>query len=212
MLDVLVLASTLAAVAPCATPRPAIASGVAALHGEVVEAESFTPDELREIAGRSGAPPAHPPFGFYAARLAHDVRIRTEERRGPEGARCGTLTTATARLALVDRVVGLARDLRERGCDRDAVARHYRKHALADDRVLSRHVQALNAALTAAWPRLHDALPASGPPDEAALRRVVEPIVAEAAAGIERDREAALAGVDTPAEMLALAAACTARS
>lgn len=61
MLDAFVLASALVAVAAgrCAEP-PRIASGVAALHGEVAEAESFKLSEIEEMARQSGAVLAHP--------------------------------------------------------------------------------------------------------------------------------------------------------
>lgn len=122
------------------------------------------------------------------------------------------MTTVTVRLVLVDRVLEIVRDLGERGCDRDAVVRHYRKHAAADDQALSRHVQGLNQALTAAWPVIRERLPASGDPDEAALRQTVEPVVTRSMDAAGQARRAALGEVDSAAEVVALASACTTRS
>lgn len=193
-------------------PSRRVASGVAALHGEVMEAESFSLAEIQDMARRSGAVLAHPPLGFYRADSGYDYQVRTEEQTSPDGTRCGTLTTVTVRLLLVNRTVQIARDLRERGCDRDVVARHYLKHAAADDRVLSRHVQDLHQALVAAWPVIQKRLPASGTPDEVALRQAVEPVVVRSMAVAEQAQRAALAEVDTSGEVRALASSCTTRS
>lgn len=213
MMDALVLVSALVMVGAdrCAEP-PRVASGVAALHGEVAEAESFSLAEIQDMARRSGAVLAHPPLGFYKADSGHDYQIQTEEQTSPDGTRCGTLTTVTVRLLLVNRTVEIARDLRERGCDRDAVSRHYLKHGAADDRALSRHVQDLHQALVAAWPVIRERLPAVGVPDEAALRQAVEPVVASSMAAAEQAQKAALAAVDSDAEVRALVSSCVTRS
>lgn len=213
MLDALVLASALVMVAAdrCAEP-PRVASGVAALHGEVVEAESFLLGDIQDMARRSGAVLAHPPLGFYRADSGYDYQVRTETQTSPDGTRCGTLTTVTVRLMLVNRTVEIARDLRERGCDRDVVTQHYLKHAAADDRALSRHVQVLHQALVAAWPVIQQRLPASGTPDEAALRQAVDPVVVRSMAAAEQAQRAALAEVDNSGEVRALASSCTTRS
>lgn len=212
MLDALLLASmlTVSVADRCAEP-PRLASGIAKLRGGVLEAESFTVTEIQDMARRSGAVLPHPPLGFYKADFGHDYQVRTEKQTSPDGARCGTLTTVTVRVVLVDRSVEIARDLHERGCDRDLVARHYLKHADADDRVLSRHVRTLHQALVAAWPAIQERLPASGTPDDSALHRAIEPIVTPLLADAEKARSAALAEVDSASEVLALAAACTTR-
>lgn len=191
---------------------PRIASGVAALHGEVLEAEPFPLADIQDMARRSGKALAHPPLGFYAAGFGHTYDVRTVTEASPYGARCGTLTTVTVRLVLIDRAVVVASDLRERGCDREAVARHYLKHAAADDRALSQGVQILNKALLAAWPAIRERLPRSGVPDEADLRKAIEPVVAKAMSAIDRARTAADAEVETAAEVLAVASACVTRS
>lgn len=212
MLEILAFASgfLVAAANGCSEP-PRIASGVSALHGEIVEAESFTVAELQAMAQRSGAVLLHTPLGFYAASFGHDYQVRTEIQTSPDGTKCGTLTTVTVRLVLIDRVVVVARDLHECGCDRDAVARHYTKHALADDQALSRHVPILHQALVAAWPAILERLASSGPPDEASLRQVIEPVIAQLVDVAEKDRMASIAAVDSGAEVLALTSACVTR-
>ena len=209
----LVLAASLGPVEAgrCAEP-PRIASGVAALHGGVTETESFTLAEIREMARRSGKALAHPPLGFYITNFGHAYDTRTVTETSPDGARCGTLTTVTVRLVLTDRAVVVASDLREHGCDREAVARHYRKHAAADDEAVSEGVQVLNKDLIAAWPAIQGRLPPSGAPDGADLRAAIEPVVAKSMAGVERMRAEATAKVDTADEVLALASLCTTRS
>lgn len=217
MLGTLVLASAFVASGAnaCKEP-PRIASGVSALHGEIVEAESFTLAELQDMAQRSGAVLCcavllHTPLGFYTASFGHDYQVRSETQTSDDGTRCGTLTTITVRLMLVNRAVVVARDLRERGCDRDAVARHYTKHALADDQALSRHVPILHQALVAAWPAIRERLASSGPTDEASLRQVIEPVVAQLVDVAEKDRMASIAAVDSGGEVLALTSACMTR-
>lgn len=212
MLDALLLIASLdpAETGRCAEP-PRIGSGVAALHGEVLESETFTLAEIREMARRSGQALAHPPLGFYIAGFGHGYDVRTVVETSPDGARCGTLTTVTVRLVLTDRAVVLARDLSEHGCDREAVARHYRKHAAADDRAVSEGVQVLNKALAAAWPVIRERLPLSGAPDEADLRAVMEPVIAKPMAAVEQGRAAAIAKVDTAEEVLALTSSCVTR-
>lgn len=195
----------------CAEP-PRVASGVAALHGGVTEAESFTLAEIREMARRSGKALVHPPLGFYITNFGHAYDTRTVTETSPDGARCGTLTTVTVRLVLTDRAVVVASDLHEYGCDREAVARHYRKHAAADDQAVSEGVQVLNKDLIAAWPAIQGRLPPSGAPDAADLRAAIEPVVARSMAGVERMRAEATAKVDTADEVLALASLCTTRS
>ncbi len=213
MLDALVLIASLGPVEAgrCAEP-PRIASGVTALHGEVVESEAFTLAEIQEMARRSGQALAHPPLGFYIAGFGHGYDVRTVVEASPDGARCGTLTTVTVQLVLTDRAVVLARDLREHGCDREAVARHYRKHAEADDKAVSEGVQVLNNALSAAWPIIRERLHLSGAPDEADLRAVMEPLIARPMVAVEQGRAAAPAKVDTAEEVLALTSACITRS
>ena len=209
----LVLAASLgpAEAGRCAEP-PRIASGVAALHGGVTEAESFTLAEIREMARRSGKALVHPPLGFYITNFGHAYDTRTVTETSLDGARCGTLTTVTVRLMLTDRAVVVASDLREHGCDREAVARHYRKHAAADDKAVSEGVQVLNKDLIAAWPAIQGRLPPSGASDGADLRAAIEPVVAQSMAGVERMRTEATAKVDTADEVLALASLCTTRS
>lgn len=197
--------------AGCAEP-PRIASGVAALHGEVIESEAFPLADIQDLARRSGKALAHPPLGFYASGFGHTYDIRTVTETSPDSARCGTLTTVTVRLVLIDRAVVIASDLRERGCDREAVARHYLKHAAADDKALSQGVQILNKALLAAWPAIREQVSRSGAPEEADLRRAIEPIVARSMSAIDRVRAAAGAEVESAAEVLALASACGTRS
>jgi len=210
LLEALLFATTvLAAGASRCTEPPRIASGVAALHGQVVEAESFTVAELRDRARQHGAAMAHAPLGFYAAKFGHGYQVHTETQASADGTQCGTLTTVTVRLVLIDRAVVVARDLRERGCDHDAVVRHYTKHALADDRVLSRQVLILHQALVAAWPAIREQLPSSGAPDEAELRRVMGPVVTKLVDAAEKDRLVSIAEVDNDAEVIALAASCT---
>lgn len=195
----------------CGEP-PRIASGVAALHGEVLESEAFTLAEIRELARQSGKKLVHPPLGFYIAGFGHRYDVRTVVETSPDGTRCGTLTTVTVRLVLTDRAVVLASDLREHGCDREAVARHYRKHAAADDKAVSEGVQVLNKALVAAWPVIRERLPPSGAPDEAELRAAIEPVVARSMAAINQVRAAADAAVETPDEVLALVSSCVTHS
>lgn len=195
----------------CAEP-PRIASGVAALHGSVTDAESLTLAEIQDMARRSGKTLVHPPLGFYITDFGYAYDTRTVTETSPDGTRCGTLTTVTVRLMLTDRAVVVASDLREYGCDREVVARHYRKHAAADDKALSEGVQVLNKDLIAAWPAIQGRLPPSGAPDVADLRAAIEPVVAKSIADVERMRTKATAKVDTADEVLALASSCVTRS
>jgi len=102
MLEILLLATTVftAGAGRCTEP-PRIASGVAALHGQVVEAESFTVAELRDMARQRGAAMAHAPLGFYAAKFGHGYQVHTETQASADGTQCGTLTTVTVRLVLI---------------------------------------------------------------------------------------------------------------
>ena len=67
------------------------------------------------MARRNGAVLAHPPVCFYRADAGYDYQLRTDEQTSPDGTRCGTLTTITVRLMLVNRTAEGAHHLDERG-------------------------------------------------------------------------------------------------
>lgn len=135
--------------------------------------------------------------------------MRTDRRTSPDGSRCGYLTTVTVRLALVNRVVEVARDLRDDPCAYDAVLRHYRKHAAADDAALSLYVALLRRELAGVWPQVEAMLGTSGKPDEVAIRQVVEPMVDRTLDDAEQVRAKAIAAVDSRREVERLATACS---
>lgn len=111
----------------------------------------------------------------------------------------------TVRLSLVDRVIEVASDLEGRGCSLPAVLRHYRKHAAADDVVLSQFVQVTTRALRDAWPKMQDRLGPNGGNDELGLRSIVETVLDRTLHDYKRVRTGALAAVDTSEEMESLA-------
>lgn len=203
-----VLLASPAAAGTCSEP-PKVASSVTALHdGVAEEGASFSLAEIQELARRSGAAPRHPPLGFYVSSLAYDVVTRTERRTSPDGSRCGFLTVVRLRLALVNREIEVARDFRDRPCFYEAVLQHYRKHAAADDAALSRLVQVATGSLAEALPGIEAKLGGSGADDEEAVRRLVVPIVQRTLDENERVRTDAIAAVDSPQKIEALAKAC----
>ena len=192
----------------CSEP-PRAAWGVVALHGAVSEDASLPLAEIREMARRRNLAPAHPPLGFYMNSFAHDLIVRTDRRNSPDGSRCGYVTTVTVRLALLDRVIEVARDLKGDSCTYEAVLRHYYKHATAYDAALSLYVTLLRYELTEAWPRLEGTLGTSGKPDETVIREAIEPVVGRVLSDVEQVRTKAIAAVDSGREVERLAAACS---
>jgi hypothetical protein len=163
---------------------------------------------IEQAVHRSGTAPAHPPLGFYMGDFAHDLTVSTEPYGGPNGTGCGYLTTVTIRLALLNRVIEVARDLRDEPCAYEAALRHYRKHAAADDAALGLYVALLRRELAQVWPQIERSIGTSGKPDEAAVRRAVEPVVDLVLDNVEQVRAKVIAAVDSPHEVERLAAAC----
>ena len=212
MLHTALLTVTLVAGTPpvdaCSEP-PRAAWAVTALHGAVSEDASLPLAAIQQAAQRRGAVAAHPPFGFYMGSFAHDLVVSTDRRTSPDGSRCGYLITVTVRLALLNRVVEVARDLRDEPCAYEAALRHYRKHAAADDDALSLYAALLRHELAGVWPKVEGLLGASGKPDKAAIRQAVEPVVNLVLDDVEQVRAKAIAAVDSGREVASLAAACS---
>lgn len=189
--------------AACAEP-PHIATSVAAVHGPVMEQASYGVSDLQEMARRSGLPLRHATLGFYIGDFGQEILVDTARRASPDGSRCGYLTTVTVRLFLANRLVEVADDLDSRGCQAAAVLQHYRKHAGADDLVLSRYVQSVTRALEDAWPQMRTKLGPSGDNDEPGLRGVVRVVLDGALRDYDRVRTETIAAVDTPNEVESL--------
>lgn len=188
----------------CSAP-PRIASSVAALHSPVTEQASYNLAEIQEMARKSGLPLRHATLGFYIGSLSPEILTSTERRTNGDGSVCGYLTTVTVRLSLVGRLVEVANDLEGHGCNSEAVLRHYRKHAAADDAVLSQFVQRVNQALRDAWLQMQSKLGTNGGKDELGLKGVVETVLDQVLQDYKPVRTETLAAVDSPEEMESLA-------
>lgn len=186
------------------TEPPRIASGVIAFHGSIDDKSDYSRSDIRELAQKSGKPLPHAPLGFYIGSIGHDVMVRTERQASPDGSRCDYLTTVTVRISLVNRVIQIANDVDAGGCKRNVVLNHYRKHAAADDRVLSQYVQTVNKALRDAWPQMSGKLNPSGHPDEDGIREIAESVINQASDDFKSIRADAAAAVDSPSEVKSL--------
>ena len=188
----------------CMEP-PRLESGVLAYHGPIEERADYDLAQIRKLAQTGDKPLPHAPLGFYIGGLSQDVAIKTERQASPDGSKCDYLTTVTVRLSLVDRVIEVAADFDSNDCERTAVLKHYRRHAAADDRVLSVYVQTVNKVLRKAWPRMAAKLNPLGQPDDDGIRRVVQGILGQGLKFYKSIRAEADAAVDSPTEVESLA-------
>lgn len=210
MLYTALLSVVLAAGTPadgCSEPSR-VAWDVAALHEVVAEDASLSLADIQEAARQRGMSAPHPVLSFYVGGLAYDTVVHADKRISPDASTCGTLTTVTVRLALSHRLIDVARDLQQDPCAYEAALQHHRKHATADDALLSFYVTRLRRELADIWPKIEGMADQAGKADDRGILAAIEPMV-ERSLNYEQDRKKASAAVDSRKEAERLATACS---
>lgn len=196
----LVVSLLMGASTPSCSGPPALEVGVAAIHESITERETYEVSEVEDLARRSRRTLRHRPLGFYTGGFGQEIFIDRENRTNVDGV-CNNWTMITVRLHLTHRLIEVASDLKSKGCRPEVVWEHYRKHAAADDTVLSRYVQPVTSALETAWPELQSLLMQDVGNDAASLEDVVKSIIDRELQGYDQIRAAAFADVDSPEEV-----------
>ncbi len=142
-------------ISACSGPTP-VAFDVVASHGPVQESTDYTLGEISELAHRTRRSGKHAPLGFYFAAFGYtvsvDVSVLSETT-------CSEPVHVTVTLMLFDRHIQIGKELVAEPCLFALARDHYRRHAGADDVVLSEAARAQEVALQQIpLPRLqHDA-------------------------------------------------------
>jgi hypothetical protein len=157
-------------------------------------------DEPPSSARTCGHTLCHRVLGFYVGGFGQEIRIDREPRISPDGNNCDSLVTVSVHLSLTNRIIEVANDLESQGCRREVAWEHYRKHAAADDAVLSQYVQPVTVALQTAWPEMQDLLGQGSDNDMAALKTVIQSLLAKALQDYDQVRAEAFSAVDNPEE------------
>lgn len=173
-----------------AVSRVSIASRVK----PVVVSTDLSLEQIRAMAQRSAQRLRHPAYGFYLGRVFYSFAIH-EEPPSPEG--CPQRFLVTAKIALIDRRIEIASDLKDDACLFQKVLEHYRTHANADERAFKDFARTLPGKLELALRGTAVGQPkASG-----ALRSSVQAAIDRLLAVLDKERAAAQLGADSPSEM-----------
>lgn len=181
--------------APSCSGAHALEVGVVAVHQPIAEGEALRVADVEELARRSGRALRHRPLGFYTGGFGQTILIDREVRTAQSG-ECSNVTIVTVQLFLTNRVIEVANDVVAVGCQREVVWDHYRKHAAADDVVLSQYVQPVTIALRQAWSEMQDLLPPDGNTDTERLKNVVQIVLEKELQDYDQIRAKALTDVD----------------
>lgn len=207
-MEVAVLLTALALakpVAACSGPTPAIFAVVAS-HGPIKEATNYTLREISELANRTGRLGKHAPLGFYFAGFGYNVAVDVSALSETT---CSEPVRVTVTLMLFDRHIQIGKELLAEPCLFALARDHYRRHAGADDAVLSESARALEVTLQ------HIPLPelqrdaASADEDRQRVQHAVAAVMDEKLAPLDATRANARDKVDTPEEVKKLSGSCT---
>lgn len=202
MLSAILVAAGLAATPPGAClPEPRLTVAVIAEHHPPAVRSSYSLDELRAFAARSGRSLRHAPLGFYIGTFGYTVEVQASDAGQPG---CRPDLAVVVRMMLADRLVELGEDL---PCRRGAVLSHYLLHAAQDERLLSLYADRVWTALDRA--SMQGSLGGAGGGDTTdAVAEVVRRIVDEQLRPYNEERTQALVAVDTDEEVAKLGRAC----
>lgn len=192
-------------IANCSGPTP-VAFDVLALHGPVHEATDFNLAEIGELANRTGRLGKHAPLGFYFGSFGYTVGV---DISALSETTCSEPVHVTVTLMLFDRHIQIGKEIVAESCLFALAADHYRRHAAADDAILSESVKALDVTLQQVLlPELqHDA--ASVDKDRQRLQDAITVAVDHTLVPVHALRADAGNQVDTPEEVRKLLGPCT---
>lgn len=176
---------------------PARASyDVTAAHGPVTISTELSLRQITDLASRSGRIGKHAPLGYYVGTFGYLVSVHLDARNETD---CTVPMQVAVSLVLLNRQIGIGKELLEQPCLFDLARAHYGHHAAADDATLTELLVALKPVLERlALPELRGSV-AFAEQD----RKRVEMAVRRAVDGLLQPFDAARAPdlVDTPAEI-----------
>lgn len=115
---------------PTRCPEPRTLIEVSSRVDPVTTASTLTLGQIEALAARSLQQPLHKPLGFYVAKVLY----RAELHRLPASMKgCQQEVEIKVSLALVDRRIETASDLRGDTCLPELALKHYTRHAEADE-------------------------------------------------------------------------------
>ena len=179
---------------------PARASyDVTAAHGPVTISTQLSLRQITDLASRSGRIGKHAPLGYYIGTFGYLVSVHLDARSETD---CSVPVQVAVSLMLVNREIGIGKELLEQPCLFDLARAHYGHHAAADDAALSQLVVGLKPVLERlALPELRGSA-AFAEQDrervEVTVRTAIDRLLQPFDAARAPDR------VDTPAEIEAL--------
>lgn len=194
----LTAAAIITRIGACTGP-PRASYDVTAAHGRVTISTELSLRQITDLARISGRVGKHAPLGYYLGTFGYQVSVHLDERNETD---CSLPIQVSVSLMLLDRRIGIGKELVAWPCLFNLARAHYGHHATADDAALTELLVALRPVLE----RL--ALPGlRGRADYAEQdRRGVEVAVKSAVDGLLEPFDAARAAdrVDTPGEIEAL--------
>jgi hypothetical protein len=198
-LATLVTAAAIVTQVGACTGPPRASYDVIAAHGPVTTSTDLSLRQITDLAGRGGRIGKHAPLGFYVGTFGYLVSVHLDARNETD---CTLPMQVAVRLMLVNRRIGIGKELLQQPCLFDLARAHYGRHAAADDAALTELLVALKPVLNrVALPELQGSA-AFAEQDrkrvEISVRMAIEGLLEPFDAARSPDR------VDTPAEIEAL--------
>lgn len=159
-----------------------------------VIASDFTSGQISALARQNAQPLRHAAYGFYLARVFYQFTIH-EVSGTPKG--CAPEFEVAADLALADRHIEIASDLKHDTCVFPNALAHYRHHAEADERSFAKFAATVPSRIQEA---LADEAPGA-PAGKETLRWNVGTAFDKVLRILDRSRQQAQAAVDSVSEV-----------
>ncbi|MDQ2744998.1 MAG: hypothetical protein M3Z66_22265 [Chloroflexota bacterium] len=130
-----------------ACPAPGGRTEVKTRVGPLAVSTDLTFEQIAALAQRHGQLLRHPPYGFYLGRIRYQFAIH-EGPDTPQG--CAPEFHVIADMALIDRHIEIASDLKRDACLFQIALQHYRSHAEADQHAFDEFAATVPARIQAA--------------------------------------------------------------
>jgi hypothetical protein len=179
---------------------------VTASHAPVDTLTDLTLAQISEMADRTGRIGKHPPLGFYIGQLSYIVSAQHE---ADSQTGCFDRVVVTVTFILTDRHIELAKELLTRPCLFSVALDHYRRHAAADDAVLTGFTETLAATLQRIPLPPVGQDPALREEDRHKIKLAVKSAIDSGLDALGAARADARGAVDTMEEVRKLSEACT---
>ena len=148
MNSLLLLVSMLTTSAPAGVcPAPPVYVAVLMDDSAVAIRTDFTLAQIEAMRRQVGGIDRHPNLGFYGHRFGYTVDVNPIQAAGQN---CVGSIQVKVHMVLSQRVIELGSDLQSNPCLFAVAEEHYRRHALADDRVFADYAHAIAPALDSA--------------------------------------------------------------